>query len=96
MRSLLVHEAADWYEQGRAGLGTEFRDQLKATLDQLREGIVPGAPWPGSLGKRGVRRIALRRFPFDVVFMVSGASVFVAAIAHHARRPHYWHQRLST
>lgn len=104
MRSLTVHvaasaeaeAAASWYEKQRVGLGSEFRDQLVATLNILREGIVSGAPWPGALGNCGVRRLSTKRFPFYVVFTVNGATVFIAAIAHHAKRPQYWSRRLGT
>lgn len=27
-------------------LGTDFRDDFKAALDTLEEGVVPGSPWP--------------------------------------------------
>lgn len=89
-------EAAAWYEARRGGLGSEFRSEFKVALEKLREGILPGSPWPGRLGDRGVRRILMKRFPFSVVFVTMGQEAVVLALAHHRRRPGYWRQRLST
>lgn len=88
-------EAAGWYEAQRAGLGDDFRSEFKLVLDRLREGILPGTPWPGRLGERGVKRLLMRRFPFSVVFVTTGEQVVVLALAHHRRKPNYWRDRLS-
>jgi toxin ParE1/3/4 len=87
--------AAAWYESQRSGLGTDFREDFKAALDTLEEGVVPGSPWPGRLGERGVKRILLKRFPFSVVFVASSGGKVVLAVAHHRRRPAYWRGRVS-
>ena len=87
--------AAAWYESQRAGLGADFRADFKAGLDTLQEGLVPGSPWPGRLGERGVQRILLKRFPFSLVFVDTGTGKVVLAVAHHRRRPAYWRGRLS-
>src|ERR671925_743969 len=86
--------AAAWYESQRAGLGADFRQDFKSALDVLEEGLVPGSPWPGRLGERGVKRILLRRFPSSVVFVVREGVSVVLAVAHHRRRPAYWRSRL--
>ena len=86
--------AAAWYESQRAGLGADFRADFKAGLDTLQEGVVPGSPWPGRVGERGVKRILLKRFPFSLVYVVSGGGRVVLAVAHHRRRPAYWRGRL--
>jgi toxin ParE1/3/4 len=58
--------AAAWYESQRAGLGADFREDFRAGLGTLQEGVVPGSPCPGHLGERGVKRILLKWFPFSV------------------------------
>jgi toxin ParE1/3/4 len=87
--------AAAWYESQRAGLGADFREDFRAGLVALQEGVVPGSPWPGRLGERGVKRILLKRFPFSVVFVDTGSGKVVLAVAHHRRRPAYWRGRVS-
>ena len=59
------------------------------------KGVVPGSPWPGRLGERGVKRILLKRFPLSVVFVDTGSGKVVLAVAHHRRRPAYWRGRVS-
>jgi toxin ParE1/3/4 len=87
--------AATWYESQRVGLGADFREDFRAGLGVLQEGVVPGLPWPGRLGERGVKRILLKRFPFSVVFVDTGSGKVVLAVAHHRRRPAYWRGRVS-
>ena len=42
---------------------------------------------------RGVKRLRLKRFPFDVIVVERETEALVVAFAHHARRPGYWRQR---
>ena len=101
MRKVRIHadasreavEAEGWYEQQRPGLGTDFASAVDAALDVLEEGIVPLQPVGSSARARGVKRLGLKRFPFDVVIVERGEEVLVIAFAHHARRPGYWRQR---
>jgi hypothetical protein len=89
-------EAADairWYEQERPGLGAEFEAAIDVALSLLESDLVPSVPAAGAPGRRGVRRIVLRRFPFDVVFRLSASKALVVAFAHHSRRPGYWRHR---
>ena len=88
-------EAAGWYEARRVGLGDDFHSEFKLVLDRLREGILPGTPWRGRLGERGVKRLLMRRFPFSVVFVTARDHVVVLALAHQRRKPNYWRDRLS-
>jgi toxin ParE1/3/4 len=87
-------EAASWYEAQREGLGREFREAFSHSLDVLREGFLTGSPWPGLLGKRGIRRIQMGRFPYHLVFVINDRSITVLAIAHQRRRPGYWRNRM--
>jgi hypothetical protein len=101
MRSVRIHEAASeeaveaaaWYENQRPGLGADFQRAIDRALDLLEEGIVPLSPVPTTAKALGVKRLVLRRFPFDVVVVERPDEVLVLAFAHHARRPGYWRQR---
>lgn len=87
-------EAAAWYERQRPGLGEEFSIAINAALDLLEEDIVPLTALPGRAGARGVQRLTLGRFPYDIVVRVLSAEILVIAIAHHSRRPGFWRSRL--
>ena len=89
-------EAARWYERERPGLGAEFEAAVDVALDLLADNPAPSVPAAGSAANRGVRRMILRRFPFDLVFVHSHSLVRVIAFAHHSRRPGYWRRRVRT
>jgi hypothetical protein len=87
-------EAAAWYERQRAGLGADFERAVNAALDLLEDDIVPLAMISVGAGTRGLKRLTLKRFPFDVVVIESGDELIVVAFAHQARRPGYWRARV--
>jgi toxin ParE1/3/4 len=89
-------EAAAWYERQRPGLGEEFVIAVQAALDLIEAEFPPLLPAPGAAGVRGVRRLIMRRFPFDVVVAEAGSVWIIVAFAHQARKPGYWHDRLRT
>jgi toxin ParE1/3/4 len=86
-------EAAAWYEAQRRGLGDEFQRAVEAALDLLEDEAVPLVPMPGAVARLGVKRLILRRFPYDVVVREAGDELVVIAFAHHSRRPGYWRRR---
>lgn len=88
-----VIEAAAWYERERPGLGVEFRAAIDAALDLLLDDLVPLTNMPGRTGKRGAKRVVLKRFPYDIVVYEASDEVIVVAVAHHARKPGYWRDR---
>ncbi len=104
MRTINVHpDAAEeaeqvtgWYERERPGLGRDFEAAVDAAMDLLSGNPSPSVPALGASGKQGAQRLILRRFPYDVVFVVRAESVWVIAFAHHSRRPGFWRDRLST
>jgi hypothetical protein len=104
MRKLRIHdaatleasEAAIWYERERTGLGAEFEQAIDRALDVLEQDIVPLATMPGAAGKRGAKRLFLKRFPYAVIVREYPTEILVVAFAHFAKRPGYWLGRLSS
>jgi toxin ParE1/3/4 len=86
--------ATGWYERQRPGLGRDFELAVDAALDLLACDPIPALAMPGQSGLRGLRRIILKRFPYDVVFLEAGDQVWVIAFSHHSRRPAFWQGRL--
>lgn len=86
--------ATRWYERERPGLGRDFEAAVDAAMDLLACILIPAAAMSGKAGARGVRRIILKRFPYDVVFFERGDEVWVIAFAHHRRRPAFWRDRV--
>ncbi|MES9857576.1 MAG: hypothetical protein ABW166_13370 [Sedimenticola sp.] len=89
-------QAAAWYERESPGLGEKFQQAVDAALDLLEQEIVPLTPLPGATGKRGAKRLILKRFPYDVVVYEYSSEIIVMAFAHQSRRPGYWRNRTPT
>ena len=86
--------AGRWYEARREHLGIEFLDAVDATIDQI-----VAMPRAGSRVRRlpadlTVRRRAVTRFPYHVVYLEMATHIRILAIAHDRRKPGYWKDRL--
>jgi plasmid stabilization system protein ParE len=86
--------AGRWYEARRNNLGIEFFDAVDATIDQIvtmpRAGSMVGL-LPVELT---VRRRAVQRFPYHVVYLELPTHIRILAIAHDRRKPGYWNERV--
>jgi plasmid stabilization system protein ParE len=67
-------DAQDWYDQQRAGLGTE----LHTAIDQLFARLAEN-PWIYPQVHDDVHRAVLRRFPYLVYFLIEGSNVIILA-----------------
>jgi toxin ParE1/3/4 len=86
--------AGRWYEERREHLGIEFFDAVDAAVDQIvamprAGGLVPRVP-----SELTVRRRAVSRFPYHVIYLETPTEIRILAIAHDRRKPGYWHARL--
>ena len=87
--------AANWYDKEREGLGKEFTSTVEIAIDLIEEDVLPLSPMPGKSGAIGVKRLILKRFPYDIVVIEGELETVVIAIAHHSRKPGYWRERIS-
>jgi hypothetical protein len=81
-------EATAYYNEEPAGLGFEFADEIKQTLEHQNH---PEAWTP--LSKR-TRRCQVHRFPYSVIYEVRGDLIVIVAIQHNRRKPEDWRTRL--
>lgn len=85
-------EAVDWYAS-RPENGDRLADQF---LDEVAsvERLIGERPraWPEV--EPGVRRVVMNRFPYALIYELARDGVQVLAVAHHSRRPGYWHDRM--
>jgi plasmid stabilization system protein ParE len=77
-----VARAFDWYERQRTGLGSELLDELTAA-----EGLVLENPLAFRTVRRDVRRILLRRFPYQLLYRIDDDVIVVVACFHGRRSP---------
>jgi len=76
--------AVSWYETRRPGLGAELFDAVVTTMDAIALEPELG---PLLTGDTAMRRMLVRRFPYQVVYSFTATHVTIAAIAHLERRP---------
>jgi len=91
-----LEEAAAWYEKEDAGLGARLIDAFAHAVQLLREPNPPTTPVSGHAAALGAKKLILHRFPFSLVVVESNETIAVVALAHHARRPGYWSERLQS
>jgi len=81
-------EAADWYEEQRAGLGQEFVFEVARALARACE-----APLQFPLVLRDIRRARVQRFPYSIFFRLRTGQLIVLAVFHARRDPRIWRAR---
>jgi len=89
-----LEEAAVWYEQQRPGLGGEFMEAVDDALAFLAHWPHTGTPVPDVPVDATVRRVPIRRFPYQIVYLEMTDAIRILAFAHDRRRPGYWHTRV--
>ena len=86
-REFLAHVA--YYHTKEPGLGARFASAVEeATARALL------FPLTGSRASKDTRRVFVRDFPFAVVYRPEPDGILIVAVAHHSRRPEYWHLRV--
>jgi toxin ParE1/3/4 len=86
-------EASRWYEARRPGLGSEFLAPVDEALERIDSNPSVGSRPPGIMAE-DIRRVVVRRFPCDVVYIELPDRIQVLAIAHERRRPGDWLDRI--
>jgi len=81
-------KAAEFYEAERTGLGGEFLDEISRSLAFAVE-----FPEAATVIRGSVRRLVVSRFPYSILYRRLQGGIRVLAIAHHKRRPEFWHGR---
>jgi hypothetical protein len=80
-----------FYESQLAGLGAYYLAEFDAVMARICGGpdrFVLEAP-------PDIHKVALKRFPFHVIYLAETTRIVVLAVAHQRRRPSYWEGRIS-
>lgn len=86
-----LQNAAQHYENARAGLGVEFLQELEKLFERIAVNAHAFPKWRDDLPFR--KAVLLRKFPFIVFFTEDPETVRVIAVAHGRRPPGYWLRR---
>jgi toxin ParE1/3/4 len=88
--TLEMEAAARWYEEHVAGLGGRFYAAFLTARHLIQANPELGNPF-----EHGTRKWNLGIFPYKIVYQDLPDTIVIVAVAHHSRRPGYWHWRLS-
>ncbi|WP_158855837.1 type II toxin-antitoxin system RelE/ParE family toxin [Lunatibacter salilacus] len=83
-----IQETIDWYDSRKMGLGKEFLLSLDETINNLQNN-----PFQYPYQHNEVRRILLKRFPYQVMFVVANQNIGVLGVIHTSRNPTIWKKR---
>jgi plasmid stabilization system protein ParE len=81
-------DSISYYEEARDGLGRRFKDEVNRCVLWVADRPELHRVRPGAY-----RRINLRVFPYYIPYIFSGETLWVLAVAHASRKPHYWISR---
>jgi toxin ParE1/3/4 len=80
----MVQQAYKWYEKQHAGLGEAMLTELNIYFNKIEQN-----PDAFKKVKDNFRQIALKRFPFVVVYEVIQNDIIVFAVFHTKRNPKF-------
>jgi len=93
VRPLAESDLADtfaWYESRREGLGRGFQLAVDEAFDRIQ--LNPFA-YPKVEGE--VRRAVLKRFPYNIFYLIRDNDVIVLGVIHGHRDPQVWKSKIS-
>jgi len=83
-----INEAADFYDIESPGLGGAFIDEIDHAIRHIVK-----FPDAAPVAAKQIRKKSLLRFPYSLLYSMSGSEIRILAVAHQKRRPFYWHGR---
>lgn len=84
----LVDGAVFYARQATPELAENFIAEFGRSVALIQEHPKIGVVW-----RARFRRLPLRRFPYSIIYSLSGEVLRVVALAHHKRKPGYWRAR---
>lgn len=84
-----LRRAFDWYEQQRAGLGSDFAIAVAQAVDDIID-----APHAWSLVQGEIRKRKTGRFPYGVFYAVEREVVTILGVFHLHSDPGAWRELL--
>jgi len=84
-------EVEKWYDQQQPGLGREFLQSAREAMARL-----PRNPllYRVRQKRRQIRWVYPRRFPYRIIYRVTGQTILVIAVIHAARHDRHWKKRV--
>jgi Plasmid stabilisation system protein. len=81
--------AIDYYEAIEIGLGYDFAVETQASIERIA-----AFPKAWRIIESEIRRSLVRRFPYGVLYAEEDGNIYIIAVMHLHREPHYWQYRV--
>lgn len=86
LSAIAEYDAAyHWYSEQSQLAATRFREAVQIGLEQI---TTAPESWPVYDEQHRFHGIA--KYPYTLIYHFDEATIFITAIAHHAREPGYW------
>lgn len=86
-----VYESYFWYEKQSEGVGEEFLD----ALDAAEQAICSNPMTYKICYKKKVRAFVVNRFPYLILYVVSGNDIDVISVFNTKQHPQRWKRRVN-
>lgn len=83
-----INEAAAFLDLESSGLGVIFLEDLEHAIE-----VILLHPEAAPILRGRLRRKALRKFPYSIIYSIAGQEIRILAVGHQHRRPFYWRPR---
>jgi plasmid stabilization system protein ParE len=80
--------AVDYYHACQAELGLDFAREVYAAIQSIL-----AYPEAWTRLSKNTRRCLVHRFPYGVIYQITGGTILIIAIMQLNRRPGYWKDR---
>ena len=84
-----LRNSAKYYEAKQVNLGHDFLDNVDDVLERIKEN-----PKQFPIIYKETRKALIKRFPFQVLFVIRNIEIIVFAIFHSSQNPNKWKTRI--
>ncbi len=82
------------YSKHASAIDLLFFDAVDATIQRVLDFPRAGATVPRVPRNLPIRRLAVTRFPYHVIYLEPTTELRILAVAHDRRKPGYWRHRI--
>lgn len=84
-----LEDAADWYDERKLGLGSEFLRECESAIDRILK-----RPEQATVAPDGIRSVRIHRFPYVIYYRIDFTTVVVFSIMFGGRDDSSWRDRI--
>lgn len=83
-----LQESIEFYNKQKEGLGDDFADVIDYTIERIKEN-----PNQFSAEYKEIKKAQIKRFPFNIFFVVEDSTCYILGVFHTSRNPDIMNDR---